>query len=215
MENQLDKRKVAIVEDNEFYRETLVDIINVSDSLECVYDTDTAEAMLDWLEKNDCEVLILDIDLPGISGVDAVEIISKAFPNIYCIMLSSLDDDDNIFNSLCFGASGYILKSSQTENIETVIQDILNGGVVISPHIAAKALKLFTKYSEPRKDYGLTLQERKILEQIVNGIPKKQAAEILSISFYTVEKHLQNIYEKLQIHSQIELVSKALKERLV
>lgn len=209
------KTCIAVVEDNEFYRETIVDLINSSESLTCTFNSDTAESLLEWLENNTCDMIIFDIDLPGISGVEAVEIVSKKYPTIKCIMLSSLEDDDNIFNALCFGASGYISKSSQTEEIETAIEQIIQGGVVISPYIAAKALKLFTKYSEPKRDYGLTLQERKILEQIVNGISKRSAADILSISFYTVEKHLQNIYEKLQIHSQIELVSKALKERLV
>jgi len=207
--------RVAVVEDNKIYRMGLVDTIDAMESMECVFSSIRAEELMDWLKAHECDVIILDIKLPGMSGVDAVEVISKSYPDISTIMLTSMEDDDNIFNALCFGANGYLLKSSQATDIEKAIHAILNGGAVMTPYIASRALNLFTKYTQPRKDYGLTLQERKILEYVVNGISKKEIADLLFISFYTVDKHMQNIYEKLQIHSQIELVSKAIKERLV
>ncbi|MCK4796093.1 MAG: response regulator transcription factor, partial [Spirochaetes bacterium] len=124
-------------------------------------------------------------------------------------------DDDKIFNAICRGASGYLLKSVSSENIQNFIMDVVSGGAVMNPSIAAKILKMFNQVSEPQEEYGLTTREKEILKLLVDGYTKKHIADELYISFLTVDTHVKNIYNKLHVHSQVDVVIKALKERLI
>jgi len=207
---------VMIVEDDELFRETIKDMINQSAELQCDAAFESCEEAISELERGMApEVVLLDIDLPGMSGLDAIRHIKTLSPATKSIILTVFDDDDKIFNALCQGASGYLLKAASSEDIAKSIMDVVNGGAAMSPAIAAKVLTMFTKYSEPKKEYGLTAREKEILELLVNGMSKKHIAYDLHISLYTVDTHLKNIYAKLQVHSQIDVVAKALKERLI
>lgn len=212
----MDTINVMLVEDDEIFRESMQELINESDHLRCVHAHESCEAAIAAIESNFApEVLLLDIDLPGMSGIEGIKHFQAISPASKIVILTIFDDDDNIFNALCQGASGYLLKSSSSENISKYIRDVMSGGAAMTPHIAAKVLTMFTRYTQPKKEYGLTRREKEILQLLVNGINKKHIADDLSISLYTVDTHLKNIYAKLQVHSQIDVVAKALRERLI
>ncbi len=207
---------VMIVEDDELFRETIRDVINHSKSLRCEHAYDSCEEAIEAIQDGSAPaILLLDIDLPGMSGVEGIRHFMALSPATKIIMLTVFDDDDKIFNAICQGACGYLLKASSSENLCKNIEDVVSGGAAMSPTIAAKVLKMFTQYSEPQKEYGLTRREKEILQHLVNGMSKKHIAGHLHISLFTVDTHLKNIYAKLQVHSQIDVVAKALKERLI
>lgn len=213
LDNQLN---VMIIEDDELYRESIQELINDCESLQCNHAYESCEAAIQAVEDGFApEIILIDIDLPGMNGIEGIRHFKQLSPASKSVMLTVFDDDDNIFNALCYGASGYLLKSASSENICQYMTDVLNGGAAMNPHIAAKVLKMFTQYSQPKKEYGLTGREKEILQLLVNGMNKKHIAGELCISLFTVDTHLKNIYAKLQVHSQIDVVSKALKERLI
>ncbi|MFQ5630654.1 MAG: response regulator [bacterium] len=207
---------VMVVEDDELFRESLQELINSSAALSCEHACESCEEALEVIGEGVApEIILLDIELPGMSGIEGINAFQKVTPASRIIMLTVFDDDDNIFNAIWHGASGYLLKSASSENISKYIQDVMAGGAAMTPHIAAKVLKMFSQYAEPKKEYGLTAREKEILQLLVNGVNKKHIAADLHISFHTVETHLKNIYAKLQVHSQIDVVAKALRERLI
>lgn len=205
-----------LVEDDQIYRESIQDLLNDAPGLSCRDAFETCEEAIEAIKNNSApEILLLDIDLPGMSGVEGIKHIKAISPASKIIMLTVFDDDDHIFDALCQGATGYLLKSSTSENVARYINDVLAGGAAMSPTIAARVLSMFTQYAQPRKEYGLTEREREILQLLVNGTSKKHIADHLFISLHTVDTHLKNIYAKLHVHSQIDVVAKALKERLI
>lgn len=216
MEELQNHINVMIVEDDELFRESIQDVINEGESMKCDHAYESCEEAIETIEQGTApEILLLDIDLPGMSGIEGIRHFKSLSPATNIIILTVFDDDDKIFNALCQGAAGYLLKASSSENICNNIEDVINGGAAMSPTIAAKVLKMFTQYSEPKKEYGLTRREKEILQLLVNGISKKHIASDLHISLFTVDTHLKNIYAKLQVHSQIDVVAKALRERLI
>ena len=207
---------VMIVEDDALFRESIQELINECATLCCDHAYESCEDALAAIKTDFApEILLLDIDLPGMSGLEAISHFRELTPASRIVMLTIFDDDDNIFNALCRGANGYLLKSSSSEKICSYIADVMSGGAAMSPHIAAKVLTMFTQYSQPKKEYGLTRREKEILQLLVNGMSKKHIADHLCISLFTVDTHLKNIYSKLQVHSQIDVVAKAIKERLI
>jgi DNA-binding NarL/FixJ family response regulator len=211
-----DPINVMVVEDDELFRTTMQEIINDSELLRCEHAYESCEDALDAV-REECvpEVLLLDIDLPGMSGIEGIKHFKEISPASRVIMLTVFDDDDKIFNAICCGASGYLLKSSTSENVVKCIIDVVAGGAAMSPTIAARVLAMFTQFSAPQKEYGLTGREKEILQLLVNGMSKKHIASHLNLSLFTVDTHLKNIYSKLQVHSQIDVVAKALREKLV
>lgn len=211
-----EKIHTMVIEDDAIYRESLVDLINNSEKLTCNQACASCEEALAELEHKDApQVILLDIQLPGISGIEGVGKIRALSPSTQIIMLTVFDDDDKVFNAICQGAVGYLLKSSTGEQIQQAVIQVVCGGAAMSPAIAAKVLKMFSEYTEVKDEYGLTEREKEILNILVKGKNKKQAASDLSISQHTLNTHLKNIYAKLQVHSQIDLISKALKEHLL
>jgi len=206
-----------IIEDDLVYRESMQELINESTQLRCDHACESCEDAIELLKKGEApEIILSDIDLPGMSGVEGIKQFKALSPATRVIMLTIFDDDDKIFNAICQGAVGYLLKSSSSENISRYLLDVMSGGAAMSPHIAARVLTMFTQYSQPKqKEYGLTKREKEILQHLVNGMSKKHIADHLCISIYTVDTHLKNIYAKLQVHSQIDVVAKAIKERLI
>jgi DNA-binding NarL/FixJ family response regulator len=207
---------VMIIEDDDTYRESLQAAINASQNLACPFACESCEEALEILEKDFApEILLLDIKLPGISGIEGIPKFKAFSPATHIIMLTVFDDDDLIFNAVCRGAEGYLLKSATPRQIYESIQNVMCGGAAMTPTIAGKVLKMFTQYAEPKGEYDLTMREKEILQLLVDGLSKKHLADRLCISLYTVDTHLKNIYAKLHVHSQIDVIAKALKEHLL
>lgn len=208
--------QVMIIEDDDTYRESLRALINESENLTCPHACESCEEALAILAKDFVpEIILLDIKLPGMSGIEGIRKIKARSPATHIIMLTVFDDDDKIFNALCQGATGYLLKSASAEKIKEAIQDVVCGGAAMSPSIASKVLHIFAQYSQPKQEYGLTTREKEILQLLVDGMSKKHVADRLSISLFTVDTHLKNIYAKLHVHSQIDVIAKTLKEHLL
>ncbi len=207
-----------MVEDNELYRQTVVESFENHPEIFLNRNFSNCEDLFSYLKKGEertPDVLLMDIGLPGISGIEGVKKLKVEYPNVQIIMFTVYQDNDRIFQALCNGASGYLLKNSATEEIEKAIFDAVEGAAPINPQIAKKVLDMFFKVQPQTNDYGLTSREKEILELQIEGLSKKKIAEQLFISFHTVDTHIKNIYTKLQVNSGNEAVAKALKEGLV
>jgi DNA-binding NarL/FixJ family response regulator len=207
---------IWLVEDNERFRKNMHDLINGTEGLSCVFAFESCEEALSRLQTDvPPDVVLMDIGLPGLDGIQGMKRMKSIAPSIQVIMLTVFDDDDKVFEAICAGASGYLLKSEQPGRIIESLKEILTGGAPVNSHIARKMLEMFAQIAAPKERYGITEAERNILRLLVEGDPKKQIAHRLGISFFTVDTHLRNIYTKLQVHSQTGAVAKALKERLL
>ena len=206
---------VMIVEDDKRTREMHVGTLHGVEDVECVGAYESAEDAIKGLEKDIPTVLLMDIGLPGMSGIEAVRKIKEEYPTIEILMLTVYDDDEKIFNSICAGASGYILKNAKKEELIESIRGILHGAPM-SPLIARRLLNLIREKTTPQEELlTLSPRERKILELLVEGYSEKRIAETLYISPLTVHTHIKNIYEKLHVHSRAAAISKAIKNRLL
>jgi len=217
--NQKDPKpaiNVMIIEDDDNYRNSLQEMINSGEGMVSKYACESCEEALDILKKDFVpEIILLDIKLPGISGIEGIRKIKAITPATLIIILTVFDDDEKVFNAVCQGASGYLLKSTPAGKIKNAIRDVHCGGAAMSPSIAAKVLQMFARYSQPKQEYGLTVREKEILQLLVDGLSKKHIADKLCVSFYTIDTHLKNIYSKLHVHSQIDVISKTMKEHLI
>ena len=209
--------KVLIIEDNDLFRKSLANVINKSSKMKCVGSYISAEDALKDIEQKELkpEVVLMDIGLPGITGVECISYIKDLCPVTKIIMLTIHDDDDNIFKAVCSGASGYLLKDMQPDKIFESIEEVLNGGAPMNSNIAKKVLDLFKNMTAPVASYDLTSREQEILKLLVDGLSKKQIAEKIFLSYHTVDVHIRHIYEKLEVHTCSGAVAKALKERLL
>src|SRR5437016_7171796 len=206
---------VWLVEDNHSFRHTIVRVLNQAQDLECSHDFASSEEALDELARGAVpDVVLLDVELPGLNGLEAVKRIKSIAPSSHVIMLTVFDDHDKIFKALCSGASGYLLKTSPMEKIIESIREAYTGGAPLTPRVARSVLDMFARASLPHQDYGLTAREQNILELMTRGLIKKEIADNLSLSYHTVDTHLRNIYSKLHVHTRTGAVSKALKEQL-
>ena len=203
--------RVALFEDNYLLRDGYFQLINGTPGFTCVGAFDGAADLIFKIQRSEPEVILMDIDMPGINGIEAVSIIKQNFPNIYIIMQTVFEDDDKIFNAIQAGADGYILKKTPPAKILEAITEVQNGGAPMTPNIAAKTLQLFRsgmKSMPDKKTDRLNERQKEILECIVNGMSYKLIAEKLFISLDTVRYHVKNIYEILQVHSRYELTGK-------
>jgi DNA-binding NarL/FixJ family response regulator len=212
-----DLTKVLIIEDNDLFRKSLTNVINKSSKMKCEGAYISAEDALKDIEQKELkpEVVLMDIGLPGITGVECISYIKDLSHETKIIMLTIHDDDDNIFKAVCSGASGYLLKYMQPEMINESIEEVLNGGAPMNSNIAKKVLDLFKNMTAPVASYDLTEREYEILKLLVDGLSKKQIAEKIFLSYHTVDVHIRHIYEKLEVHNLSGAVAKALKERLL
>ncbi len=206
---------VAIIEDEKEVRLGFSYILDSTDGFRCAGNFKSYEEALRTLSSAP-DVLLSDIGLPGMSGVEGVKLFKERFPKTSVIMLTVYRDDDKIFRSICNGASGYILKKESPARILEAVREVYAGGAPMSAEIASRVMDAFRRLS-PRHstDVGLTSREEQILNELVNGNSYKSTADHLNISVHTVRFHIRSIYEKMHVHSKSEAVAKALKERLV
>jgi DNA-binding NarL/FixJ family response regulator len=213
-EDQQSEISVIVVEDRTRIRDAIVDLINASEGLHCIGAFGSCETLLDELPNLHPDVILMDIGLPGMSGIEGVKAIKGRFPTIDVLMHTVYDDDEKIFQSILAGASGYVLKNAESEELIRAIREI-RIGAPMSASIARRLLSLVRgKESPPVGDLNLTPRELDILQWLVEGLSYKKIAEKLFISPLTVQSHIKRIYEKLQVHSKSAAVSKALKYRL-
>lgn len=207
---------IWLVEDNKHFRDTIFELINQSDGMRCPRSFASCEEALEALESDPPpEVILLDIGLPGMSGVEGVSRFKAVSPSTHIIILTVYDDNENVFNALCAGASGYLLKDAPPQQTVDAIEDVLAGGAPMNMHIARKVLDMFVGSVPQKKEYGLTEREKQILKLMVEGLTKKKIADKLFLSYHTVNTHLKNIYSKLQVNTRSGAVSKVFKERLL
>jgi len=208
--------KVALVEDLREIREGLTALINGTHGYRCVGSYFNMESALDRIADDVPDVILTDIGLPGMSGIQGIEILRERFPEIPILALTVYDSDNKIFDALCAGASGYLLKNTAPARLLESIKEAAEGGAPMSPEVARRVVRLFREFRPPESaSYKLTTQETELLKLLIEGHHKKTAAREMGISTNTVSFHLKNIYLKLQVHSKTEAVAKALRERLV
>ena len=203
---------VSIVEDNEQLRTTLARVLNRAEGFRCVSHYGSAEAALEGLPKDKPEVVLMDINLPGLNGVECVRKLKQVAPQIQIVMLTVYEDTDNIFNALAAGASGYLLKRTTTPELFESIREVLRGGSPMTAHIARKVVLSFQKSAasvEATED--LSPREREVLDLLSQGFLYKEIAEKLGISYETVHTYVRRIYEKLQVRTRTEAVAKFLR----
>jgi DNA-binding NarL/FixJ family response regulator len=211
-----DRIQVWLIEDHKTYGERLARALNRLDGIACPRRFTACEDALAALKEMDApQVLLLDVELPGMNGIEGIVRLRQLAPQTAIVILTVFEDDDKIFRAICAGAAGYLLKTSSTEDIATAIRSAATGGSPINPTIARRVLDMFSKANLPQKDYGLTAREKDILQLLVQGHSTKEAAAQLQISYHTADGYIREIYEKLQVNTRGSAVAKALKEGLV
>lgn len=207
--------RVVLVEDMREVREGLTVLINGTSGFQCVASYRTMEDALAGI-NDPPNVILTDIGLPGISGIEGTRILRQRFPDVPILALTIYDNDDKVFDALCAGATGYLLKNTPPARLLESVREAFEGGAPMSPEIARRVVRLFREFRPPdHAPYHLTPQETELLKLLVDGHHYKTAAHELGISTNTVSFHLRNIYAKLQVHSKTEAVAKALREHLI
>lgn len=208
---------VTIFEDNKHLRETFQLLLGSAEGFSCTGAYPDCEDMLDHIAEKPCDVVLMDIEMPGMNGIAATRLIKETFPHINILIQTVFHEDGYIFDAICAGASGYILKSTTPDGYLDAIRDVQSGGSPMTPGIARRVLELFKTNLQPTpaKDYNLTAQEKKILQLLVAGKSYKMIAAELFISTETVKTHVSNMYAKLHVHSGTEAVALALKDKIV
>jgi len=204
MENK-DIIKVVIIEDDETIRSGFTYLINASQKYKVVNSYSSVENALPHLVSNEPQVILLDIELPGIKGVDAIPKIKLLLPKTHILMLTVYENEDNVFNALTKGAAGYLVKSDSTEKIMDAIQEVVNGGAPMSMNVAKIVIKSFHK----NQNSPLTKRETEILEQVANGKSRSKIAKEMFIDLETVKSHIKHIYVKLNVHSREDAIKEA------
>ena len=208
--------RVVIIEDLREVREGLMMLINGTRGFQCVSSHRTMEDALEKIGGSAPDVILTDIGLPGMDGIEGVRILKERYPQLLVLMLSVYDDDDRIFDALCAGACGYLLKKTPPVRLIESLREAVGGGAPMSPEVARRVITLFRDFRPPeRADYQLTPHEMRLLKLLVEGHNYKTAAFELKVSVNTVSFHMRHIYEKLQVHSKSEAVAKALRHRLI
>jgi DNA-binding NarL/FixJ family response regulator len=211
--------RVSIIEDQREVREGLEVLVNGTHGFRCVAAYRSMEEALTGLGRTDGElpdVILTDLGLPGMSGVEGIRILRERHPAVPVVALTVYDDDRKVFTALCAGASGYLLKNTPPARLLESVREVVDGGAPMSPEVARRVVRLFREFRPPeRARSNLTHQETELLRLLVEGHHYKTAADKLGITVNTVSFHLRNIYTKLEVHSKTEAVAKALREGLV
>jgi DNA-binding NarL/FixJ family response regulator len=208
--------KVAIIEDRHEIREGLKMLIDGTDGHHCTGSYGSMEEALSRIDRELPDVVLVDIGLPGMSGIEGIRLLKERHPDLVLVMLTVYDDDDRIFEALCAGARGYLLKKTPPARLLESLREAIDGGAPMSPEVARRVISLFRDFRPPDKsDYRLTPHETRLLKLLIEGHNYKTAAAELGVSVNTISFHMRHIYEKLEVHSKSEAVAKALRNRLV
>jgi DNA-binding NarL/FixJ family response regulator len=205
---------LLIYEDNDQLRESVSNLVEMNDQLELLQAFPHVNEVEAQVVVYQPDLIIMDIEMPGLSGIDATRLLRKKYPDIGILILTVFDDSENILNAIKAGASGYLLKKHIVSRLHMAIEDILDGGAPMSPAVARLVLESMHNKNQA-SDYGLTQREKEVLLSLSKGNSFKMIAAEYIISIDTVRAHIKKIYEKLQVHSQTEAVSKAINEGLV
>jgi DNA-binding NarL/FixJ family response regulator len=209
--------KVSIVEDRRELREGLGMLINGTDGFVCsgTYRS-MEEALSAMTEAAPPDIVLSDIGLPGMSGIEGIRLLKDRFPELIILMLTIYEDDERIFDAICAGACGYLLKKTPPARLLEALKEAVQGGAPMSPEVASRVISLFREIRPPqRPEYELSPHEIRLLKLFIEGHNYKTAAAELGVTVHTVSFHLRSIYDKLQVHSKSEAVAKALRNRLV
>jgi len=206
--------RVIIFEDNESLRLGLYQLVNSREEYQCVGAFKDCLNLLQNIKDTSPDIVLMDIQMPGIDGIEAVRILRDKYPNLKILMQTIFEDNDKIFQSILAGASGYILKNTPSERILDSLKEVYDGGAPISPSIATKVLKMMVP-AEAGQSFNLSDREKEILGCLVKGMSYKLIAKTCFISVDTVRAHIRSIYEKLHVHSKGEAVAKAIKGNIV
>jgi len=213
--------KTVIVDDNTFLIKAIKEKLSFFDDIQIKFTALDGSDLLTKISNNhNIDVILMDIDMPVLNGIEATEIIKNKYPHIKVIMLTVFDNDENIFNAIKAGADGYLLKEVEPKTLYEGIIDTLNGGAAMNPSIALKTLKLLRNpidldNKKEEEIIKLSAREIDVLEQLSKGLKYIDIAENLFLSFFTVKKHIENIYRKLQAHNRIEMLQKAKQNKLL
>lgn len=213
--------RIVIVDDNVFLQKAIAEKLSFFDDLSCKYTALNGVELLSKLETNhNIDLILMDIEMPNMNGIEATEQVKSKYPHIKIIMLTIFDNDENIFKSIKAGADGYLLKDVNANDLHQGIVETLNGGATMTPSIALKTLKLFRNpinFEEQvnAEDIRLTTREIEVLEQLSKGLKYHNIADNLILSLGTVRKHVENIYTKLQVHNKLEAIQKARNNNLI
>ena len=209
-------KSIWIIEDHSSFRRTLVRVLNAEDGLQCTRDFDSCEkALAAIVHEHAPDLILLDVGLPGMSGLDGIRLIKERSPKTLVVILTVFEDDDKVFSAICAGAAGYLLKTSSVTEITQAVRDALAGGSPMTSRIARRVLDMFSKLAPKQSDYGLSDREKEILQLMTTGLIKKEIADRLTLSVHTVDTYLRRIYEKLEVNTRTGAVAKALKEGLI
>jgi len=207
--------KVAIVDDNSFLIHAIKEKLSFFDDISVKHTSLNGSELLTKLEENhNLDVILMDIEMPVLDGIETTQIVKQKYPQIKIIMLTAFDNDENIFNSIKAGADGYLLKEINPQDLHDGLFETINGGAAMNPSIALKTLKLLRnplsiENQNDKEEISLSKREVEVLEQLSKGLSYTAIAKNLFLSPSTVRKHIENIYKKLQVHSKIEAVQKA------
>ena len=208
--------RVVVIEDERDLRNGLQVLLNMTPDFKCVRSFGSMEEALRMIDAETADLVLTDIGLPRMNGIEGTRILHEKFPDLPIVVLTVHEEDDKIFQALCAGARGYLLKNTTPARIIESLKDAVAGGAPMSPDVALRVIRLFQTFAPPAKsDYNLTEQEIRVLALLVDGHHYKTAAVELGIATRTVGFHLGNIYQKLQVHSKTEAVAKALREHLI
>lgn len=209
--------KVAVFDDNKSRRNGLQLLVDSCEGMKCTGIYADCRNVVNHLSDNRPHVVLMDIDMPNVNGIEGVILIRKYYPDIKILMQTVFEEDSKIFASICAGADGYILKKIKPEKIIESIREVTEGGAPMTPIIASQVLRLFKKLNKipAAAQFDLSERELEILSLLVNGLSYKMISEKCFISYNTVNSHVKNIYKKLQVNSVAEAVSKAIKEQII
>ncbi len=213
--------KLAIVDDNSFLIHATNEKLSLFDDFTLKFTAINGEDVIEKLEKNhNIDLILMDIEMPKMNGIEATEIIKQKYPQIKIIMLTVFDNDENIFNAIKAGADGYLLKEVNPRDLQQGIIETMNGGASMTPSIAMKTLKLFRnpinfETAIPKEEINLTTREIEVLDQLSKGLKYKAIAENLFLSEGTIRKHVENCYNKLKVHNRLEAIQKAKNNKFI
>jgi DNA-binding NarL/FixJ family response regulator len=207
--------KVAIFEDNTSLRNSLYQLVNGSEGYQCVGAFKDCSDVLEEIKTTKPDVVLMDIQMPGINGIEAVRMIRNEYPDLKILMQTIFEDEQKIFDSIYSGASGYILKTTSPARILDFIKETFEGGAPMSPTIAVKVLKMLHQSATKHANFDLSDREKEVLSCLVKGMSYKLIADACYISIDTVRGHIRHIYEKLHVHSKGEAISTAINNKII